>query len=134
MLRRTPAVEVDRVNRAVAALGLPDAVWPTSPWQPRSLVASGLGQWLRCCGAAPRDGQVIGMPSHAVDEAWRGFILCTARYADSCAAAYVRFVHHRPDGAGSRRAGVEQPWGVPAGQVDVVLAEAAGRAPAGLPR
>ena len=27
------------------------------------------------------DNQVIGMPSHAVDEAWHGLILCTARYA-----------------------------------------------------
>jgi len=27
-----------------------------------------LRQWLRCCAAALRDKQVIGMPSHAVNE------------------------------------------------------------------
>jgi hypothetical protein len=44
-----------------------------------------------------RDDQVIGMPSQAVDEAWHGLILCTARYAAFCAAAYGRFLHHHPD-------------------------------------
>lgn len=38
------------------------------------------------------------MPSHAVDEAWHGLILCTARYAAFCDRAYGRFLHHRPDG------------------------------------
>lgn len=47
-----------------------------------------------------RDGQVIGMSSHAVDEAWHGLILCTERYAAFCAAAYGRFLHHFPEGAG----------------------------------
>ena len=84
----------------MAALELPDAVWKTCPWQPRELVAEGLRQWLRCCGAALRDGQVIGMPSHAVDEAWHGFILCTARYARFCDEAYGRFLHHHPEGGG----------------------------------
>jgi hypothetical protein len=87
------------VNRAVAALVLPHAVWKTCPWQPRELVETGLRQWLRCAGAALRDGQVIGMPSHAVDEAWHGLILCTARYADFCDHAYGQFLHHHPDGA-----------------------------------
>ncbi|MDX6284620.1 MAG: hypothetical protein QOG53_105 [Frankiales bacterium] len=40
------------------------------------------------------------MPSHAVDEAWHGLILCTARYADFCDRAYGRFLHHHPDGGG----------------------------------
>lgn len=40
------------------------------------------------------------MPSHAVDEAWHGLILCTARYAEFCTSAYGRFLHHNPvDGA-----------------------------------
>ena len=69
-----------------------------APWQPRELVETGLRQWLRCAGAALRDGQVIGMPSHAVDEAWHGLILCTVRYAAFCNAAYGRFLHHHPDG------------------------------------
>jgi len=88
----------ERINRAVAALELPDAVWKTCPWQPRELIDTGLRQWLRCAGAALVDDQVIGMPSHAVDEAWHGFILCTARYAQFCNAAYGRFLHHHPDG------------------------------------
>ena len=46
-------------------------------------------------------GEVIGMPSHAVDEAWHGLILCTARYAAFCEAAYGRFLHHHPEGSGS---------------------------------
>lgn len=48
--------------------------------------------------AVLRDDQVIGMPSHAVDEAWHGFILCTARYSAFCDAAYGRFLHHHPEG------------------------------------
>src|ERR1700710_852003 len=104
-MRKRPPVQLGRVNRVVAALELPPAVWKTVPWQPRELVETGLRQWLRCAGAALRDGQVIGMPSHAVDEAWHGFILCTASYAAFCDAAYGRFLHHHPDGAGPASAG-----------------------------
>jgi hypothetical protein len=82
----------------VSALELPPAVFKTCPWQPRELIDTGLRQWLRCCAAAIRDNQVIGMPSHAVDEAWHGLILCTARYAEFCDQAYGRFLHHHPDG------------------------------------
>jgi hypothetical protein len=82
----------------VAALDLPEAVFKTCPWEPRKLVEMGLRQWLRCCAAAMRDKQVIGMPSHAVDEAWHGFILCTARYSAFCENAYGRFLHHHPEG------------------------------------
>jgi len=85
-------------NAAVATLELPGAVFKTCPWTPRELVAEGLRQWLRCAGEALRDDQVIGMPSHAVDEAWHGLILCTARYAAFCDLAYGRFLHHHPDG------------------------------------
>lgn len=83
----------------VAALALPDAVFKTCPWRPRELIETGLRQWLRCCAPALRDRQVIGMPSRAVDEAWHGFILCTARYSAFCDAAYGQFLHHHPDGA-----------------------------------
>ena len=38
------------------------------------------------------------MPSHAVDEAWHGFILCTARYAAFCDSAFGRYLHHHPEG------------------------------------
>jgi hypothetical protein len=100
---------VDRANRAVAELELPDAVFKTCPWQPRELIDTGLRQWLRCCAAAVHSGQVIGMPSHAVDEAWHGFILCTARYSAFCDRAYGRYLHHHPEGGepagGHARAG-----------------------------
>lgn len=158
MSRRASAVR--RINRAVARLELPEAVWKTCPWQPRGLVDTGLRQWLRCAGAALRDGQIIGMPSHAVDEAWHGFILCTARYGRFCDDAYGTFLHHHPDGTGPASAGtvsaqlgrtvvawtivaepgeqcvlwdldahvgVDTPWGVPAEQVDAVLADLAAK-------
>jgi len=73
-------------------------VFKTCPWQPRELVETGLRQWLRCCAPALRDKRVIGMPSHAVDEAWHGLILCTARYAAFCTQAYGEFLHHHPEG------------------------------------
>jgi hypothetical protein len=88
----------------VAALDLPPAVFKTCPWQPRELVEEGLRQWLRCCAAAVRDGQIIGMPSHAVDEAWHGFILCTARYSAFCKKAYGQFLHHHPEGGAPENA------------------------------
>lgn len=94
--RRSDAVT--RAYDAVVALELPPAVYKTCPWEPRTLVDTGLRQWLRCCAVALRDGQVIGMPSHAVDEAWHGFILCTARYSAFCASAYGTFLHHHPEG------------------------------------
>ncbi|WP_254358660.1 glycine-rich domain-containing protein [Mycolicibacterium peregrinum] len=85
-------------GQVIADLELPEAVFKTCPWQPRELVETGLRQWFRCCAVALRDGQVIGMPSRAVDEAWHGLILCTARYAAFCDAAYGQFLHHHPDG------------------------------------
>jgi hypothetical protein len=95
---------IDRANAEVAALDLPNAVYKTCPWEPRELVETGLRQWLRCCAAALRDEQVIGMPSHAVDEAWHGFILCTARYSAFCDKAYGRFLHHHPEGGAPENA------------------------------
>jgi hypothetical protein len=86
------------VYTAVADLELPPAVFKTCPWQPRELIETGLRQWLRCCAPALRDNQVIGMPSRAVDEAWHGLILCTARYSAFCKKAYGEFLHHHPDG------------------------------------
>jgi hypothetical protein len=97
-VRRWRVDPVDRALDAVSELELPPAVFKTCPWQPRELIDTGLRQWLRCCAAAIRDNQVIGMPSHAVDEAWHGLILCTARYSEFCDKAYGRFLHHHPDG------------------------------------
>lgn len=90
--------DLGRAFTAVAELELPPAVFKTCPWQPRELIETGLRQWLRCCGAALRDGQVIGMPSRAADEAWHGLILCTMRYQIFCAEAYGKFMHHNPVG------------------------------------
>ncbi|MET0474486.1 MAG: hypothetical protein ABW001_07570 [Mycobacterium sp.] len=87
----------EKAGAAVEALVLTPAVFKTCPWQPRELIETGLRQWLRCCAAALRDGQVIGMPSRAVDEAWHGLILCTARYSAFCTSAYGVFLHHHPD-------------------------------------
>ncbi len=87
-----------RVDAAVAELRLPPAIWKTCPWEPREPIELGLRQWLRCAGAALLDGQVIGMPSRAVDEAWHGLILCTGRYARFCDDAYGQFLHHHPEG------------------------------------
>jgi hypothetical protein len=87
------------VRNAVERLELPAPVFKTCPWEPRELVETGLRQWLRCCAPALRDDQVIGMPSRAVDEAWHGFILCTARYSAFCEQAYGRFLHHHPEGS-----------------------------------
>lgn len=98
MWRRRQGDWFDRSTTAVAELELPPAVFKTCPWEPRDLIEAGLRQWLRCCAAALRDGQVIGMPSHAVDEAWHGLILCTARYHAFCAEAYGQFMHHHPAG------------------------------------
>jgi hypothetical protein len=112
-VRRWRGDPLDRVTDAVAKLELPPAVFKTCPWQPRELIDTGLRQWLRCCAAAMRDNQVIGMPSHAVDEAWHGFILCTARYAAFCDRAYGRFLHHHPDGGA--------PAGVPMDSLDEQL-------------
>lgn len=92
------AERLSRMQTAVAELDLPEAVFKTCPWQPRTLIETGLRQWLRCCGVALRDQKVIGMPSRAVDEAWHGLILCTARYSTFCELAYGRFLHHHPEG------------------------------------
>lgn len=108
MLRRNRH-RLDLVNAAVADLELPPAVFKTCPWQPRELVVTGLRQWLRCCAPALWDGQVIGMPSRAVDEAWHGFILCTARYAAFCTAAYGCFLHHHPEGGAPAGVAASEP-------------------------
>lgn len=97
-MRLKRGIRFDRLADVVDSLELPPAVFKTCPWEPRDLVEQGFRQWLRCCGAAMRDNQVIGMPSHAVDEAWHGLILCTARYSAFCEQAYGRFLHHHPEG------------------------------------
>ncbi|AKK29772.1 hypothetical protein [Mycobacterium sp. EPa45] len=96
-LRRGRGLE--RVEAALAVLDLPEAAFKTCPWQPRELIETGLKQWLRCCAVALGDRRMIGMPSRAVDEAWHGFILCTAMYSTFCDKAYGTYLHHHPEGA-----------------------------------
>jgi hypothetical protein len=48
--------------------------------------------------ACPFNEGCCAMPSRAVDEAWHGLILCTARYSAFCTTAYGQFLHHHPDG------------------------------------
>jgi len=43
------------------------------------------------------DGQLIGMPSHAVDEAWHEMILMTREYCRFCQQAFGHYLHHSPD-------------------------------------
>ncbi len=118
---------IDRANAAAAGVELPSAVYKTCPWQPRALIETGLRQWLRCCAPALRDGQVIGMPSRAVDEAWHGFILCTARYSAFCKDAYGRYLHHHPEGgAPDDIAGVNDPLDEQLGRTVVAWALVAG--------
>ena len=98
-VRRRREDRYSRARVAAAELDLPAPVFKTCPWQPRELVETGLRQWLRCCAPALKDNQVIGMPSHAVDEAWHGLILCTAIYSAFCDKAYGEFLHHHPEGS-----------------------------------
>ena len=66
-MRRRRQDALERARGAVENLEVPTAVFKTCPWEPRSLVETGLRQWLLCCAAALRDQQIIGMPSHAVE-------------------------------------------------------------------
>lgn len=101
---------LSHVSQVVATLELPPAVFKTCPWEPRPLIETGLRQWLRLCAPALCDSKAIGMPSHAVDEAWHGLILCTARYSAFCTKAYGKFLHHHPvDGAPADVAALAEP-------------------------
>ena len=55
----------------------------------------GLRGWYLACLYA--DGALIGMPSHAVDEAWHEMILMTRHYTSFCDRAFGRYLHHNPD-------------------------------------
>src|SRR4051794_4501386 len=55
----------------------------------------GLRAWYLACLHA--DGELIGMPSRAVDEAWHEMILRTREYHAFCARAFGGYLHHSPD-------------------------------------
>jgi hypothetical protein len=59
------------------------------------LVDQGLREWFLCC--AWRDGEVLGMPSRLVDEAWHEFILDSLAYTDFCGRAFGEYLHHTPE-------------------------------------
>jgi len=59
------------------------------------LVEQGLREWFLCC--AWRDGEVLGMPSRLVDDAWHEFILDSRAYTAFCEEAFGEYLHHTPE-------------------------------------
>jgi hypothetical protein len=59
------------------------------------LIEQGLREWFLCC--AWRDGEVLGMPSQLVDEAWHEFILDSRHYTEFCERAFGEYLHHTPE-------------------------------------
>ena len=55
----------------------------------------GLREWYLACLSAP--GEVLGMPSKAVDIAWHEMILMTRTYHSFCERAYGHYLHHSPE-------------------------------------
>src|SRR4051794_36813678 len=55
----------------------------------------GLRGWYLACLYA--DGELIGMPSRAVDVAWHEMILRTREYHAFCSRAFGYYLHHSPD-------------------------------------
>lgn len=109
-VRRRNRHPPDQVSAAVAALELPPAVFKTCPWQPQEHIESGLRQWLRCCGPARRDSQVIGMPSRKSTKHGTASSCApsdTPPSARLCTAVYGRFLHHYPEGGGPVDAAAE---------------------------
>jgi hypothetical protein len=58
-------------------------------------ILEGLREWFLVCLHA--DGQMIGMPSRAADEAWHEFILLTPMYHAFCDQAFGHYLHHSPE-------------------------------------
>jgi hypothetical protein len=58
-------------------------------------IEQGLREWFLCC--AWRDGEVLGMPSRLVDEAWHEFILDSRHYTEFCERAFGEYLHHTPE-------------------------------------
>src|SRR5829696_6259342 len=56
---------------------------------------AGLRGWYLACLYA--DGELIGMPSKAVDVAWHEMILRTREYHAFCERAFGGYLHHSPD-------------------------------------
>jgi hypothetical protein len=58
-------------------------------------VLDGLRQWFLACFLA--DGEMIGMPSRVVDDAWHEFILMRRAYTAFCEKAFGKYLHHTPN-------------------------------------
>ena len=58
-------------------------------------VLDGLRQWFVACLYA--GGEMIGMPSRVVDDAWHEFILMTRAYTEFCDKAFGKYLHHTPN-------------------------------------
>jgi hypothetical protein len=61
------------------------------------IAVEGLREWYLACLAAR--GEMLGMPSRAVDIAWHEMILMTREYHHFCHRAFGRYLHHTPDSA-----------------------------------
>src|SRR3954462_8334193 len=59
------------------------------------IALDGLRAWYLACLYA--DGELIGMPSKAVDVAWHEMILRTREYHEFCRRAFGEYLHHTPD-------------------------------------
>jgi hypothetical protein len=55
----------------------------------------GLREWYLACLSA--GGDLLGMPSRAVDVAWHEMILMTREYHAFCERAFGRYLHHSPE-------------------------------------
>ena len=55
----------------------------------------GLRAWYLACLDAP--GEMLGMPSRAVDLAWHEMILMTRAYHAFCERAFGHYLHHSPE-------------------------------------
>src|SRR5215210_5463662 len=58
-------------------------------------VLDGLRQWF--VAALYAGGEMIGMPSRVVDDAWHEFILMTRAYSEFCDKAFGKYLHHTPN-------------------------------------
>jgi hypothetical protein len=60
-----------------------------------NMALEGLREWYLACLSAP--GEVLGMPSKAVDVAWHEMILMTRAYHWFCEQAFGHYLHHSPE-------------------------------------
>ena len=62
-----------------------------------AIALEGLREWYLACLTAR--GQMLGMPSRAVDVAWHEMILITREYHHFCERAFGSYLHHTPESA-----------------------------------